>query len=522
LLLQRVATALVLAGSFLVVSAQEFRATIVGRITDSSGSAIPGVQVRATQLETNTVNKTVSTDTGDYTLSFLSPGKYRIEAERQGFRKFVREGIVLRIQDRTSVDIQLQVGDVSESITVSGETPLLETASSSFGEVVSQRTVVDMPLNGRNPYGLIYLVPGAIPTGRADWNFFLRLSANGAGATNLSVSGGPSGYNEVLLDGVSVTSNGNAEMYVPSVDATQEFKVQTNSFDAEFGRFLGGVVNASIKSGTNEFHGSLAEFLRNSALNARKFFDTSKSQFAYNQFGATAGGPVVLPKLYNGKNRTFIFGSYEGSREGVPRTFTSTVPTALQRNGDFSETYVKVSGKATPVTIYDPETTRLQNGAYVRDAFPENKIPSARMDRVAVNLMSLIPQPTVVGDSITHASNYPVSFTDPVFDDGFVVKADHRLSDRNQMFARVSYRHFYVSRMQNFNNDVTGNHEDRYAWGTAFDDTFTVSPTTVINFRYGMQRILSNSPGNNLNVSMAELGFPGTLDSIIDIHGYPA
>ncbi len=215
MLLQRVATALVLAGSFLVVSAQEFRATIVGRITDSSGSAIPGVQVRATQLETNTVNKTVSTDTGDYTLSFLSPGKYRIEAERQGFRKFVREGIVLRIQDRTSVDIQLQVGDVSESITVSGETPLLETASSSFGEVVSQRTVVDMPLNGRNPYGLIYLVPGAIPTGRADWNFFLRLSANGAGATNLSVSGGPSGYNEVLLDGVSVTSNGNAEMYVP-------------------------------------------------------------------------------------------------------------------------------------------------------------------------------------------------------------------------------------------------------------------------------------------------------------------
>jgi len=181
--------------------------------------------------------------------------------------------------------------------------------------------------------------------------------------------------------------------YVPSVDATSEFKVQTNSFDAEYGRFTGGVLNAAIKSGTNEFHGTLFNFTRNSYWNARDPFATSIPQFGYNLFGGSAGGPVLIPKLYNGKNRTFWFFNYEGSREGVPRANVSTVPTVEQRAGDFSTTRARSGANVLPVNVFDPFSTRASGNAFVRDPFPGNRIPESRIDPIAWRLVDMYPLP---------------------------------------------------------------------------------------------------------------------------------
>lgn len=505
------------------LTAQEFRATLVGRISDPSGAAVAGARVIAIQKDTNARYETLSTATGDYTMPFLPPGPYRVEVERQGFRKFVRDGVVLRIQERAAVDVSLQIGELAEAITVTGESPLLETSTASVGEVVTQRAIEEMPLNGRNAYGLVGLVPGALPTGRGTPSFFLRYTATGTTTTaEVSISGGPVAYNEVLLDGVSITGNDNGILYIPSVEATQEFKVQTNSFDAEFGRFVGGIVNASTKSGTNQFHGSVVEFFRNSALNARDFFASSKPQSQYNQFSVAAGAPVYIPKVYNGRDRTFFFVTYDGSREGVARAFVSTVPTELERRGDFSQTFTRQTNRQpAAITVYDPATTRQSGNVFVRDPFPGNAIPTARFDPVARNLIGLYPLPVVAGDPVTHANNYPLAFKDPVADDGYIIKVDHRFSPRHTMFARYSWRWFYVWREGAYKNAVTGEKENRYVPGFSVDDTFTLTPTMVLNLRYGMTRYKVLTQGDSFGYDIARLGFATSLARVVDRPALP-
>jgi hypothetical protein len=505
------------------LQAQEFRATIMGRVSDPSGAAIPGAQITAINVETNAATRTASTETGDYTLPFLPPGNYRLVVEHAGFKKLIREGITLRVQDRVSIDIRLELGEVAESINVSAEAPLLEMSTASRGEVIMGRTLVDLPLNGRNAFALAALAPGVNTTVRGQASTFLRTTAN-SGISGVTLSGGQPRFNEALLDGVPITGSDGLIQFVPSVDATQEFKVQTNSFDAEFGRFTGGVINASIRSGTNELHGALFEFLRNSAWNARDPFDFGSKipQFGYNLFGGSLGGPVIVPKVYKGKDRTFFFFNYEGSREGVPRAFVSTVPTALQQRGDFTETRVRLSGgQGAPVVIYDPASTRREGNSYVRDPFPGNRIPDGRINQISRNLINLFPAPNAAGDSITSANNYLLSFKDPVLDNGYVAKIDHRFNDRHSIFGRYSWRHFRVVRQGAFKNQVTGDAEDRFAPGFAFDDTYTLNPTTVLNFRYGFTRILIKSAADNLGYNPAQLGFPAALARSLPVQAIP-
>jgi len=503
--------------------AQEFRATLVGRVMDPSNAAVPGAAILLTQRDTNVQHRAVTTETGDYTIPFLPPGQYRLEVERAGFRKYVRDGISLRIQDRLSVDVALSLGVQAETVTVSGDTPMLETSTASLGQVVSRQTVEDTPLNGGNPYFLMTMVPGVVSTGRSTSSFFLRSSATGIyGTAEISISGAPAKYNEYLLDGVPITGGDNGLMYVPPVEATQEFKMQTNSFDAEFGRFLGGVVNTSMRSGTNQFHGAAFEFMRNSVLNARDFFATSKPQFAYNQFGASAGGPVYIPGLYKGKDRTFFFFIYDGSREGVPRSYVSTVPTALERSGDFSQTFARLgSGQAAPVVIYDPDTTRASGSAFVRDPFAGNVIPASRQNPIAKKLLAFYPLPATQGDPVTHAQNYPLAYTDPVLDNGIAFKVDHRFSDRHQMFVRYSWRHFYCREGREFLSPATIRHLNYYSPGVAIDDTLTVNPTTVLNLRYGLMRYHTISKSDSYGFDLASLGWPASLVSAVDRPAIP-
>jgi len=497
---------------------QEFRAAIVGRVTDPSGAPVPGASVAVTQLGTNAVFRAATTETGDYTIPFLPPGEYRLEVDRAGFRKFVREGLSLRIQDRVRIDVSLELGAVAETVTVTGEAALLETSSASLGQVVAKQTIVDTPLNGRNAYLLMITVPGVTITGRDNTVYFMRYSAAGdaRGISSMSISGAPGTYNESLLDGVPTTSDNAAVIYVPAIDGVQEFKLQTNAFDAEFGRFLGGVVNASTRSGTNEVHGAAFEFVRNSVWNARDFFATYKPQFGYHQFGASLGGPVYLPRLYNGKNRTFFFVLYDGSREGVPRSFVSTVPTQQERTGDFSQTFTRVAGQPAPVIIYDPATTRLSGTAYVRDAFPGNIIPPSRQDRVGKSLVGIYPLPSATGDAVTHINNFPLSYKDPVLDNGITFKIDHQFSERQQLSLRYFWRHFYVRGGGAFLSGATSRSVHRYTPGVSLTHNFALNPTTVVDLRYGFSRYCATIRSDSYGFDAATLGFPASLVRMFD------
>ncbi len=504
----------------LSLMAQDFRATISGRITDLSNAAMPNVRVTATNVETGIVTTSTSNDSGLYTLPALPPGRYTLSAEYTGFKRFVQEGLTLDVQGRPQIDIRLEPGDVSSSIQVTSEAPQLETSSASRGGVITGRTLVDLPLNGRNAFALAALEPGVNFTARGTANTFFRTTGNG-GISSATFGGGGFRSNESLLDGVPNTGTDGLVQYVPSVDAASEFKVQTNVFDAEYGRFTGGVLNAAIRSGTNQFHGTLFHFTRNSYWNARDTFATNIPQFGYNLFGGSAGAPVWIPKVYNGRNRTFWFFNYEGSREGVPRANVNTVPTPLERTGDFSQSRVRSGAAVLPVQIYDPATTRAQGATFVRDAYPNNVIPASAISPIARGLLSLYPLPNAAGDAVTGATNHVLSFKDPVFDNGYVWKIDHRFSDRHSVFFRYSWRQFGVDRQGAFRSLATGDIDRRDAPGFAFDDTFLINSTTILNVRYGLARFTTLSRADNLGYDLASLGFSQQFLSLLPFAAIP-
>lgn len=517
-MIQRLCGLLCIAALCLV--AQDFRATVSGRVSDTSDAPVPNVRVTITNVETGVALSATSNDSGLYILTALPPGRYTLNAEFTGFKRFIREGLTLEVQGRPQIDIRLEAGDVQSSIQVTGEAPLLETSTASRGGVITGRTLVDLPLNGRNAFALAALEPGVNFTARGTANTFLRTTGNG-GISSATFGGGGFRSNESLLDGVPNTGTDGLVQYVPSVDAASEFKVQTNVFDAEYGRFTGGVLNAAIRSGTNQFHGTLFNFTRNSYWNARDTFAANIPQFGYNLFGGSAGAPVVIPKLYNGRNRTFWFFNYEGSREGVPRANVNTVPTALERAGDFSQSRVRSGTNILPVQIYDPATTRLQGTTYVRDAFPNNMIPASAISPIARGLLALYPMPNATGDAVTGATNHGLSFKDPVFDNGYVWKIDHRFSDRHSVFFRYSWRQFGVDRQGAFKSLATGDIDRRDAPGLAFDDTFLLNSTTILNFRYGLARFTTLSQADNLGYDLSSLGFSPQYIGLLPFQAIP-
>ncbi|MEB2363085.1 MAG: TonB-dependent receptor [Bryobacterales bacterium] len=501
---------------------QEFRATIVGRVSDSSGAVIAGARVTATNVDTNTNTNATTTATGDYVIPGLQPGRYRLTVQTPGFKAYIQDGITLQVQDRPAIDVTLEPGEVTTTVTVAAETPLLETSTASRGEVVSQREVESMPMNGRNVFMLGTLTAGVTFTARGAGNSFIRTTSTD-GMSSIAVSGGEPRNNEAVLDGISTQGANGTIQFVPSVEATQEFKVQTNNFDAELGRFTGGVVNATTKSGTNQVHGVLYEFLRNSVLNARDTFAGSKPQFGYNLFGGSLGGPVYLPKLYDGRNRTFFFFNYEGSREGVPRSANYSVPTLAQRKGDFSTTFVRLSnGQPQALTIYDPDTTRLVGNINMRDPFPGNVIPGNRINPVAANTMKFYPDPNVPGDPITAANNWRMAYKDPVLDNGVVARIDHRISDRHQIFGRYTWRYSFVgSNSANPMNVLLGTSNNRPSHGIAVDDTYTLNPTTVLNIRAGFSRLSQFNPSNSYGFDAKTLGFAPQFVNALEVPAFP-
>ena len=363
-------------------SAQTSAGSISGLVTDSSGAIVPGVSIEVTDIDRNVGVETTTNEAGFYLATPLPSGRYRITAESEGFRGFVLEPFPVATQQKAGLDIELELGQVTESITVAGTAQLIESTNSTLSGVVENKQIMDLPLNGRNVYSLAVLTPGVFTRNPARGKFREGFHSIGI----FQVNGGRDSSNMIMMDGVPVTMNSNtnnmnANSALPTIEGIEEFRIQTNSYSAEYGRSGGGVLTMTTKSGTNTLHGSAFDFLRNNKMDSNNWFANRAGNdlgtFQRNEFGFSVGGPIV-------KNRTFFFEAFEGRRQRTQSIRNMTLPTNLQKAGDFSQT---LNSAGVLRTIYDPLSTQpdpARPGEFTRDPFQDNKVPAAAMDPVAL------------------------------------------------------------------------------------------------------------------------------------------
>lgn len=473
---------------------------ITGMVIDPAGSAVPGAVVTATNVATSVRTEVVTNDQGYYTLLFLNPGDYRLRVQKPGFKAAEHPAIKLDVAQIARIDLPLQLGEVAESVMVGAEAPLLVTETATVGQVITNKKILDLPLNGRDFTQLATLVPGAISRG-------VNSSLD---APSLSVNGARAGRTVFTIDGGSVSSQYfDVSSITPSIDAIQEFSVQSSSFSAEHGQGM-AIVAVALKSGTNQVHGTAFEFFRNQLLDARNFFNRSSQRPAVkqNQFGFTLGGPLVIPKIYNGHDRTFIFGDYEGTRIRRASTFNTLVPTSAMRAGDFS-------GLAP---LSDPATTRpdpARPGAFLRDPFPGNRIPPERMSKEALYFLQFYPEANAAGSTYAFAPGRQNNT------DKYDLRVDHHFSASDTLSSSYSLNGTgtYTPGQFEANGGVTLSVR-KQRW--SLSETHSISPAMINEFRLGYVRTrFFNEPqglGTNYTV-MAGIG--GFAEQSSDFPGFP-
>ena len=532
--------------STLTCFGQESRATLTGTVTDPNGAAVPNATITVTNQQTGVTTTVTSTGEGNYTVTPLLPGRYKVAVEAQGFKRAESEEVQLFTATTSSFDVTLEIGAVGDTVIVTADTALLEADTASRGQVVERERIAELPLVGRNPINLATLAPGVTFNGNPQFN---RPFDNGDNV-NFSINGGLNRHNDFTLDGVAnnaitdanatrtVSSNNIA--FIPSSEATEEFKVQTNSYDAQYGRTGGGTINVSIRSGGNAFHGSLYEFARRYQFNANRFNNNARGlqttgpcagqeavpRFVrdqltcenlggnrIDQYGFVLSGPLLIPRFgeggkrfYNGRDRTFFLFNAERYTEEDPQQGFTTVPTALERQGDFSQ-----SG----VIIYDPLTTRpdpANPGRFIRDPFPGNVIPANRISTVGRNILNSMPLPSIPGQRfnnlyVTNGAEDSNTFY------SYIARVDHKVNDNQSMFVR-----FVNNRRDQFaingGNLRTGLLIDeqgplvRENYGVVIDSTTTINPTTILNARLGFTRFLQAAFRQNASpFDATSLGF---------------
>jgi hypothetical protein len=510
----------VLAFSCIPLVAQKDAGSIVGTIVDASQASVPGAEVRAVNLDTNYTYHATTDTAGQYSISPVRIGRYHIEVTAKGFKTVVSEPIQLDVQQRARVDLTLTPGAVQETIEVRAVAPLLETETAERGQVITSRAMAYLPLNGRNAVQLAQLTPGVT---------FSEPGARDESGYGFSANGARSLQNNFLLDGIDNNSNLpdllNETNYVimPSVDALNEFKVQTDSYAAEFGRANGAVVNATLKSGTNQYHGGVYEFLRNDRLDARNFFDITKPAYRQNQFGFTFGGPIRKDKL-------FFFGDYEGLRIRQGQTNTALVPDAAQRSGDFSSqldlgspTGVNdCNGRPTYAgELFDTKLTEKSASSptgfcgvpfgYDANGNPSNVIPNNKMDPLGVKLAALFPAPNANGSGFNYVANPKLVQSRNQGD----VRADQNFSEHDNAFYRFSISRQPSSIPSTFPGLADGGgffsgDERNTAYSAAASETHVFSPSLVNEVRLGYNRLHSRRFQFNSNTDVSgQIGFPG-------------
>ncbi len=485
--------------------AQEFRASVSGQVTDSTGAIVPGADVTITSVERNTSFHTLSNPAGRYIVEFLLPGHYTLAVEKSGFKKFVRSGLNLEAADHVALNVALEVGAATQSVTVTGESPLLETETASRTGTIENRIIENVPTNGRNLFTLQYTEPGVIKqsTYWGSMELWAYSDVNG-----VSINGGRSGENETLVDGLADTNGNRSVSLMPTLSSAQEVAVQSNIYDAQYGRFGGGVTSISVKSGTNTVHGEVHEFLKNIRLDATEWVlnaqGTPRTRFQNNTFGTEVDGPVYIPKLIDGRNRIFFMFSYEGAREHLQSFATRTLPTAAMRQGDFSQLF---NNQGQQVIIYDPTT---------HAPFAGNMIPTARINPIAAKLSAYYPQPTGPGVGKAGLTNYAV--LEPQVQEYTAVlgKMDFRVSPKSNISFHYGQTPWDKTPSILWGNNVAepaalANRSPRN-WGA--DWTYTISPSVLFNLRAGLSRY-ENFSGSQYGAGFdpVQLGFPSSLVS---------
>lgn len=498
---------------------QESRGSIAGRVTDTSGAVVPSVSVRITNVATGVTTTAAANEEGLYVVRYLIPGLYRIEAEKPGFKRVLREGIELRINDELEVDLALSVGELTETVTVTSYVPPLESTDASYGQVVDSRRVAELPLPYDNPNLLMKLSPAVNVTG----NVMQDQPWEPLNTTQYTMGGTPSTSGEYSMDGSSnsYTDNGNfavSPAWTAPADAVAEMKIQTATFDATTGQTMGPVINVSLKSGTNTLHGSGYWSGMPTPLTANDFFaneiGASRPPTNLDRLGGSLNGPVFIPKLYDGRNRTFFMWAYEHVHSTAPRGQTMTVPTAAEINGDFSS----LLSVGSIYQIYDPLTRQAAaNGRFVESPFPGNIIPASRINPIATKLLSYYAPPNVPGTD--DGSNNLAEPNEPerlsYYSD--VIRIDHNISDKHRIYGRWNTSNRTSTLDDWFHDDASGMYFQYISTGGSFDDVYTFSPSFMMDIRVSDARFVRHADNlpSSFGFDITKLGFPASTASLI-------
>jgi hypothetical protein len=485
--------------------------TVDGTVKDATGGMLPAIKVTLKNIDTGVTTATTTNDSGYYFFPLVNPGRYEVSVEKVGFRRSTQE-ISVRTGIRSTADFVLELGQLTESVQVSAQAVLLETSTASVSRNIQQRVVTDMPLLARNVLMLVNLAPGITnnsPT--SNTNGLIDIDST----SYTSASGANNRTNEFLMDGIP-NNVSDRVAYIPSVDDVAEFTVQTNALDAEYGHGGGMFVNVVTKGGTNEFHGNLYDFFRNDKLNANAFFSNKagapRPVFRFNQYGLTAGGPIV-------KNKVFWFFNFEGLRQRTPRAYRITVPSALQRAGDFSQTF---NQNGALFQIADPLTTTPNgSGGYLRTPFAANKIPANRINSIAANVISRYPTANLPGDPFTGANNYFKEVPAPYDGENYSARVDPNIK-RHRLFARWSHNQGFPGTPTPWDigggvGALEGNNRAQTSIGIS--DAFVVNPSMVITAQAGYTRWTQE--GTHPSFDQTTLGFSKSLVSLMQQQIFP-
>jgi hypothetical protein len=500
--------------------AQSTYGSIDGAVTDSSGAAVPDAQVTLTNLGTSEKRTQTTSSDGLYSFVNLFPGRYKVDVEKTGFKRFTRPEVVVEVNQSARIDVTLQVGDVTQTVEVTGETPLLQSETSSLGQVVEERKANELPLNGRNVFNLVSLAPSVVPQGSAGGT---PVGVNPFGWGNYQVNGSFGNESAEYLDGQPLNIGYiNLPVVIPTQDSIQEFKVQTSNLGADWGKFSGGVINLITKSGTNGLHGEAYEYLRNKVLDANDFFLNKAGQkrppFTQNQFGANAGGPLVIPHAYDGRDKTFWFFSWEGFRLRTGTAFTTTVPTPQERQGNFS---------AIPTAIMDPCGGTVSTPAAcptftgAATPFAGNQVPTNRLNPTSLALLNFFPAANTAGSLNPATGIVTNNFTTATSGGGnqnqVVGRLDQTLGSKQHIFFRITYWNVLDLPVDPLGTGLCADRcaETYHSYTPAVGYTYTLTPNTTVGVDVSLSRFAYNRSPKNSGFDLTTLGWPAQYNAAV-------
>jgi len=497
---------------------QSYLGGVRGTVLDGSGKAIGEVKVTLVDEAGGGQRATISAAEG-FSFSQVVPATYTVVAEAPGFKRFERKHVIVATQETVSLDLKMEIGSVSESVQVTEEVPLVETSNASQGQVLDRQQLVDLPNLGRNPFMMSKLAQNVTPVGDPHYNRMQDQS----GSSQISIAGGPVRGNNYLLDGIPITDAANRAIIIPTLEAVEQVKVQSNTYDAEMARTGGGMFNTYLKSGTNEWHGSLFGTMRQTSWAANNFFNNAAGiplpEQPNRNFGASFGGPVRVPKLYNGRNRTFFWLAWEGYQDTQSNTSQFTTPTALERIGDFSQSKT-ASGALN--SIYDPQSTVCAGSTCIRQPFAGNIIPTGRLSPVALAIAATYVKPQTASafygaPNLTQAAPLPSKASQKT------AKLDHEVT--KWWRASLSYLRYYSLEPGNTWFATVSSPDQwrllRRVDTTQFNNILTISPTTVLSVRYGFNRFPNYGYQVSQGFNLASLGFDPSYVAAIASPTFP-